>query len=1095
MLKKLLWVLTLTFLIANFSNTLWAQESAVSGNVAGAVLDSTGAVVAGAKVTLTGAAGTKSSQTTEQGQFTFSQLAPGTYSVKVERQGFKGADVQGVEVAINRTSSVRITLVPGSSGEVVNVSAEATTVDTTSTAVGSNLSDKFYSSVPIQRNVAGLFYTTPGVVSGGGTGAQNPSISGSTGLENMYVADGVNITDPAFGGLGVFTRNTGSVGTGINLSFIKEVQVKTGGFEPQYGQATGGVIQIVTKSGSTAYHGAIAGYAAPSSTSATPLFRDAFRLNNVGNILPTTNYDVSGELGGYVPGARDRLFFFGSYNPSWTFNHFQAVASPRDDLNFTTGAFKRYGNNQISTRTISNNYAAKLTFKLSDKHQLESSVFGDPAHTDNGPQFANLYLQALPVLAAETSNDSFVDKWDYGTRNWVVRYNGTLSPTWLANASFTWNNNRFEDTPLRKDAFGITDSTTPNLNMAMSGLGFTENHSSDDYGLTVDTSKVVNFAGTHTFNVGLNNQWLNYTNVKYRTGLDFNVPNLGAANNLAIYGCNDASDPNCPVGKQTNAQLRMRSNAACTLCPLYTAADGVTRHVYLQQNRGEFGQGTTLSTGRYIAGYANDSWTLNRYVTVNLGLRWEQYRMQGTVARHTFVDNWAPRLGFSVDPTGDRKTKIYGNFGRYNYEMPLDAAIRNLSSESDLTDLRYAPPADASGHVIVNPDNSLPITTAYLQDPSHLLNGLAGGTGGAAGVSVSSTGFAPGTRMQYQDEFVVGFERELPHGVVFSARYLDRRLKRIVEDTAAVSPEGFVAGVPQQYLIANVSKSTDIFHNLKPTTYTAGTAAPCAAGSPSVDPVQDNLGNVVSATQAVCFNPDPNALTATGAYGGDLGPDGVPDGFVNPVRNYQAVEFEINKAFSKGWMMRTNYRIAKLNGNYEGAFRNDNQQTDPSVSSLFDFTAGNFNMLGDQFAIGPLNTDRQQVVNGYFSYTFSRSKLTGLTLGTGIRVESGTPISVLADHPAYLNSGEIPIGGRGSLGRTPVTGTVDFHAEYGAKLTERTRLKLGSDIFNLANSKRITLVDQNRDLSVNFANSNPDFQRPLTWQRPFYARFSVKLEF
>src|SRR4051812_5111255 len=318
MLKKLLWVLTLTFLIANFSNTLWAQESAVSGNVAGAVLDSTGAVVAGAKVTLTGAAGTKSSQTTEQGQFTFSQLAPGTYSVKVERQGFKSADVKGIEVAINRTSSIRITLVPGSAGETVNVSAEALTVDTTSTAVGSNLSDKFYSSVPIQRNVAGLFYSTPGVVSGGGTGAQNPSISGSTGLENMYVADGVNITDPAFGGLGVFTRNTGSVGTGINLSFIKEVQVKTGGFEPQYGQATGGVIQIVTKSGSTAYHGAIAGYAAPSSTSATPLFRDAFRLNNVGNINNPTNYDISGELGGYVPGFRDHLFFFGSYNPSWT---------------------------------------------------------------------------------------------------------------------------------------------------------------------------------------------------------------------------------------------------------------------------------------------------------------------------------------------------------------------------------------------------------------------------------------------------------------------------------------------------------------------------------------------------------------------------------------------------------------------------------------------------------------------------------------------------------------------------------------------------------------------------------------------------------
>src|SRR3954462_15319612 len=155
MLKRLVWVLTITFLVANFC---WAQESAVSGNVGGAVVDSTGAVVAGATITLTGQAGNKTSQTSEQGVFTFSQLAPGTYSVKVERQGFKGADVKGIEVAINRTSSIRITLVPGSAGETVNVSAEALTVDTTSTAVGSNLSDKFYSSVPIQRNVAGLFY-------------------------------------------------------------------------------------------------------------------------------------------------------------------------------------------------------------------------------------------------------------------------------------------------------------------------------------------------------------------------------------------------------------------------------------------------------------------------------------------------------------------------------------------------------------------------------------------------------------------------------------------------------------------------------------------------------------------------------------------------------------------------------------------------------------------------------------------------------------------------------------------------------------------------------------------------------------------------
>ncbi len=61
------------------------------------------------------------------------------------------------------------------------------------------------------------------------------------------------------------------------------------------------------------------------------------------------------------------------------------------------------------------------------------------------------------------------------------------------------------------------------------------------------------------------------------------------------------------------------------------------------------------------------------------------------------------------------------------------------------------------------------------------------------------------------------------------------------------------------------------------------------------------------------------------------------------------MEFEVNKSMSKGWQMRANYRIAKLYGNYEGSFRNDNGQNDPNISSLFDFTRGDFNLLGQQF--------------------------------------------------------------------------------------------------------------------------------------------------
>ena len=69
-----------------------------------------------------------------------------------------------------------------------------------------------------------------------------------------------------------------------------------------------------------------------------------------------------------------------------------------------------------------------------------------------------------------------------------------------------------------------------------------------------------------------------------------------------------------------------------------------------------------------------------------------------------------------------------------------------------------------------------------------------------------------------------------------------------------------------------------------------------------------------------------------GADAGDPVPDGISDGFVDVSRVYKAVEFEVNKAMSKGWQMRANYRIAKLVGNYEGSFRNDNGQSDPNIS-------------------------------------------------------------------------------------------------------------------------------------------------------------------
>src|SRR5262249_15324837 len=145
------------------------------------------------------------------------------------------------------------------------------------------------------------------------------------------------------------------------------------------------------------------------------------------------------------------------------------------------------------------------------------------------------------------------------------------------------------------------------------------------------------------------------------------------------------------------------------------------------------------------------------------------------------------------------------------------------------------------------------------------------------------------------------------------------------------------------------------------------------------------------------------------------------------------------------WQLLTNYRISSLRGNYEGHFRNDNGQTDPGISSLFDFVGGDFNLLGDQFSPGPLNTDRRFVSNIYGSYVFSKERglqrLSGLTLGAGLHMESGVPLSKFGAHPGYLNAGEVPLGGRGSLGRSPYFAQLDLHADYPWAINERLKLR------------------------------------------------------
>jgi hypothetical protein len=1070
----------ITMLLFTFG--LFAQESAVKGGLAGTVFDSSGAVVSGAKITLVGPIGTATATTDSEGRFAFDRLTPGFYGVKAEMTGFKITEVRSVEVFTNRSSGVRLTLEPGGVTETVEVSAAAVGVDLASTGVAANLNDTFYQNLPVARNVTGLFYASAGVAGGGGTGAANPSIAGGSGLENQYVADGVNITDGAFGGIGVYSRVYGPLATGINLSFVKEVQVKTAGYEPQYGKSTGGIVQIVTKSGTNDFHGQISGFLSPKGFEARRVNPDSFdRFNQGGLTTHQGAWDVNAELGGPVPGLKNKLFFFAAFNPSYN-AYYDRFADMHGVVGLPVLPDSTLGQ-------YSYDYSGKLTWKLGDKHSIESSVFGDPTRETG----------FRPNFTLATFSPTTFDKLSNGTRNWVARYNGTLSPTWLFNASFSWGHNYLTDTPGSPDVYAVADLTGRSSSTGSivgplgplsgqyqrQGLGFFENTEGDNYALNFDTQKIAHLLGEHTLSVGYRYERNTYAGSSERTGPKFPITQAMADAACAVPGCNDAF-----VGLMDNASFQLRVVGGTGVFA-DIAGRGPTE-VALLQTRGTFSNPNFTTHGRYHAAYANDSWALGRRLTVNVGWRWEQQWMQGSpytlagVLNHvhyTYTDNWSPRIGLSIDPLGDRKTKLSANWARYNYAIPLDMAIRSLSNEQDAFNNFWLPPHDAAGNMLVNPDGSIPLTAADFNDSTQLSPFFVSGQSGEA--------IAPGTKMQYLDEFAAGVEHEWRHGIVTSIRFQQRRLRRIVEDMAGPSPEAANAGVPQLFVIGNPLASTDLFVNGNEIKYPSGAPPAACAGAPySLDPVQDTFGN------------DLGGVCITNLDAGAVASDGKPDGFVNPVRNYKAVEVEISKSFSAGWQMRTNYRWSTLAGNYEGAFRNDNGQSDPSISSLFDFTPGVFNLLGDQFAVGFLNTDRRHVFNNFISYTFSNSFLKNLTLGTGVRVESGVPANDLKAHPVYLNAGEIPVGGRGSLGRIGSSGQADIHADYFIKTGEQSRLHFGADLFNITNQRTQLRLDQNEDRS--FGVPNVDFKRPVGngnigvqpgFQRPFYGRLFVRWEF
>src|SRR5436190_23407672 len=292
-----------------------AIAQGTTGTINGRIVDSQGLAVPGVTVTVTGPQGMRTAVTDSDGRFNVPFLTPGTYALHAELQGFKTFEQRDIVVRLEQTVDLPVTMEVGGLTDTVEVTGAAPVIDTQTTTAGANLDSSMLARLPVGRLLAEILIIAPGVSSGGGTGTSNPSIGGGSGLENQYVVDGVNISGTGFGSLGSYSRvaSLGSLGNGVTFDFIKEVQIKTAGYEAEYGQATGGVVNVITKSGTNELHGTLFGYARPNKLESD--YTQIHTTNGFTNVTGTSLSDFGAEVGG--PVTRNHLYFFGAIDPQW----------------------------------------------------------------------------------------------------------------------------------------------------------------------------------------------------------------------------------------------------------------------------------------------------------------------------------------------------------------------------------------------------------------------------------------------------------------------------------------------------------------------------------------------------------------------------------------------------------------------------------------------------------------------------------------------------------------------------------------------------------------------------------------------------------
>ncbi len=534
------------------------------------------------------------------GDYMFVGLPPGSYDVTATKAGFSTVTYTGIVVTVNRTASQGIEMPVDGGGDEIVVEGKRQAVDVTNTTRGEVLTKEFLQRIPAGRSYQSAIQMVAGVGPGNGG---NPNMGGAAYNENTYMLDGATITDPV----------TGTFSLNFNYDAIQQIEVLLGGYMPEYGISLGGVVNLVTESGTNNLSFDTSVFYDNSNWRPRMDARytaDGYLLAPTGFDTSSTAVQVSAKLSG--PIVRDRAWFILSYQHSRTLNQNVGIDLPRDyDAHYVLG---------------------KLTVQPNAEHRITSFIQLDPTVIDNTNQ-SNAFVK--PEAQDRQAQGGYAAQ---GRWQWFLSPDANIDTQVVVQKSFIevggvpcthtdsgyhpcepGEAENFEDwtTPGRVGVFGAYDSV--NFGYFYFDDRFRYQASSKLSVLSVEDP----LGGTHDMKFGVEAVQNVWDQVQ------------GYSGNLLYYDLNEVTfDPN------------------------------TFQNYYWLETTGPIKFRTSMSQWNV---FAQDEWKPVKNVTIKGGSRLDNAVVRNDLGEPVVQGTMlGPRLYAAWDPFGKQKTKISGGFGRFN---------------------------------------------------------------------------------------------------------------------------------------------------------------------------------------------------------------------------------------------------------------------------------------------------------------------------------------------------------------------------------------------------------------------------------------------